>query len=498
MGMGAGFAALLGSLAGGYAQPAIQKQQKEAEQAFQVKQDRIRALTAALNDPNLPPTAATEAAGMLDQLLQPPGGKGKKKSGNQLAPIVGTISTIFHGLGKPPQPPNTQAQGLAGIYAQRMTSTQQGQQKGQAEGAEQQELVRQREQLGKENGLTGEDLKQFALTGQLTNVTDKQRQIFDERTREAQSMGLTGVDASTFALTGKLPTTTTNPKPPKVLQPVGGGAPYGVMRDGKNVLPGDPGFTDADAKMLGAATKSYQAQQKAVGDRMVQARETYWKNRPMGVYDKDGNLTFATGGQIAASPGDFAPIAGALQTKNRQALFSEIDYSRNQVDQAISALGDQGFSPEARAQMATVLRSTDPKSAFSMFANSAAATTLSPQQVDYVTALVSLAESAMSLRSLGGMGAGSDQLRSAITSMLPGAETPSKEYAQRQMRLFQGEVNQLRKSVPGIPGDRNTGLGGPPPPPGSTVKMKAPNGQTKDVPADQVDFYKKKGATVVQ
>lgn len=31
-----------------------------------------------------------------------------------------------------------------------------------------------------------------------------------------------------------------------------------------------------------------------------------------------------------------------------------------------------------------------------------------------------------------------------------------------------------------------------------TVKMKAPNGQTQDVPADQVDHYKQQGATVVQ
>jgi hypothetical protein len=33
---------------------------------------------------------------------------------------------------------------------------------------------------------------------------------------------------------------------------------------------------------------------------------------------------------------------------------------------------------------------------------------------------------------------------------------------------------------------------------GGTVKMKAPNGQIKDVPADQVEHYKKQGASVVQ
>jgi hypothetical protein len=32
---------------------------------------------------------------------------------------------------------------------------------------------------------------------------------------------------------------------------------------------------------------------------------------------------------------------------------------------------------------------------------------------------------------------------------------------------------------------------------GGTVKMQAPNGQTKDIPADQVEHYKSLGAKVV-
>jgi hypothetical protein len=55
------------------------------------------------------------------------------------------------------------------------------------------------------------------------------------------------------------------------------------------------------------------------------------------------------------------------------------------------------------------------------------------------------------------MGQGSDQLRAAITKMLPGAGTPSRAYAERQMTLFDGEVKALKTSIPGIGGPGHGG-----------------------------------------
>jgi hypothetical protein len=237
------------------------------------------------------------------------------------------------------------------------------------------------------------------------------------------------------------------------------GVPYGItgIRDGKPVVkvPGDPDWTGQDAKVF-AAAKAAQAASDATKDhRMMvsaQARASFYaKTREYGVIDtQTGGLVMLSPDAINQNPGRYAPASQAMQTMNRQSIFGEIDYTAGQLNQAIAALPDTGFDATSRAQISAVLRDVDPRSALSTFLGSSAAETLSDAQVQYITGLVSLQESAMSLRSLAGMGQGSDQLRSAIIKMLPGPTTPSRSYAQRQMQLFQGEVNQLRKSVPGL------------------------------------------------
>lgn len=235
-------------------------------------------------------------------------------------------------------------------------------------------------------------------------------------------------------------------KPQKLV----GTPPYGIMRGNQVVLPAN--MTPAERADFDAGIKSYQTNAKMVLDRMVQAREAYWKARPIQVYKSDGSLGFATGAQIAARPEQYAPPGPAMQTRNRLGIFNELDKTTELVDKAIAKMGDEEFNPEARAQLAFVLRSGDPKTAFNTFTTSAVATTLDPSQVDFVTAIVDLAESAMALRSVQGIGQGSDMVREAIVAMLPGAGTPSKAYAQRQMDLFKVEVNALRWAIPGIPG----------------------------------------------
>ena len=140
---------------------------------------------------------------------------------------------------------------------------------------------------------------------------------------------------------------------------------------------------------------------------------------------------------------------------------------------SIKALPNNAFDPGARAQIAMVLRDEHPRAAWYNFLNSDVAATLGKEQIDYVTALVSMDESAMSLRSIGGMGQGSDTLRGAISKMLPGAGTPSKAYADRQMALFDGEVKALKTSIPNIgePGRGGGATAAPSstPPPGSKI-----------------------------
>jgi len=139
---------------------------------------------------------------------------------------------------------------------------------------------------------------------------------------------------------------------------------------------------------------------------------------------------------INANPGKYGPGALTQQLKNRAGIFDEIDATKEQFNDALGKLSEEDFKALPRAQIALALKDRDPASAMSTFMGSQVGTTLSPAQVDYVTGLLTMVESAMSLRSIAGQGQGSDTLRNAITRMLPGAETPSKAYAERQMRLF--------------------------------------------------------------
>lgn len=59
---------------------------------------------------------------------------------------------------------------------------------------------------------------------------------------------------------------------------------------------------------------------------------------------------------------------------------------------------------------------------------------------------------------------------------------------------YEQQMDQIRKGMGGKPSGSNV----PPPPGQATVKMRSPTGQVSDVPSDQVEHFKQRGATVVQ
>jgi len=264
------------------------------------------------------------------------------------------------------------------------------------------------------------------------------------------------------------------------------GVPFSVTRDGKDITPDSPDFTPADKRLLDNAKEAYRQgnldKAKARQTQMnayVNAREKAYQ---YSVIDKTtGEPTMASSYDINKNPGKY--MAGALgqQLKNRAGIFDEINYTKDQFNDALGKLTEDDFNALPRAQIAMALKSRDPRSAMSEFMGSQVGTTLSPAQVDYVTGLLSMTESAMALRSIAGMGQGSDTLRAAITGMLPGPSTPSKSYAERQMRLFKGELDALHKPVPD---SSKLGMGGSkdvPPPPSpdgkKTIHYKIVNGE---------------------
>jgi hypothetical protein len=258
------------------------------------------------------------------------------------------------------------------------------------------------------------------------------------------------------------------------------GAPIGVYRNGQTLTPGDPEFSAQDAKHLMEAKGGYEKGEQNKDKRIQLAASSriaaYLQSRMYGVMDAEtGSLVMVPAADISKNPGKYAPAGPATTLKNRIAIFNEIDYTSGMLKESISALPNSAFDPGARAQIAMVLRDEAPKAALYNFLNSDVAATLSPDQINYVTSLVSMDETAMSLRSIGGQGQGSDTLRAAVLKMLPGAGTPSKAYAERQMVLFDGTVKALRTSISGIgepghgggttKGDTKTGT----PPPGAKI-----------------------------
>jgi hypothetical protein len=248
--------------------------------------------------------------------------------------------------------------------------------------------------------------------------------------------------------------------------------PVGVFRGGKAYTPADAGWTPDMQSELDQYEKGWTEAQTVLTERVMKsatARATAWLEMPIWAFDtQTGTMVGVKRKDVVNSPGRYSAPTEAQQMLNRRSLFTEIDSTGRLVSDAISRLPNDAFDAEARAQIAYVLRDpASPLSAWDSFKTSTVAKTLSPEQMEYVIDLVSLAESALSLRTLGGMGQGSDQLRTAIVRMLPGAGTPSREWAEKQMSVFNVEVNALRRSLPslgspgrtGIPGDNSGGTG---------------------------------------
>lgn len=230
------------------------------------------------------------------------------------------------------------------------------------------------------------------------------------------------------------------------------GKPGGIIRGGQPVTPDSPDWTPADAVQLANYLKTYQSSEEDKNKRIELAAksrvEAYMNTRVYGQFDSLTNsLVSVTPRQIVDHPGRYAPPGPAVTLNNRIAVFNELDTTTKFAKDAISRLSDKDFDPAARLQLAYALRTDDPREALHAFLRSDVAATLTDDQINYVTALASLSESAMSLRTIAGIGQGSDKVRDAIGNMLPAAGTPSKAYALRQMRLFEAEVDALRTSV---------------------------------------------------
>lgn len=295
------------------------------------------------------------------------------------------------------------------------------------------------------------------LTGE---IADRHTIAMEQAKQDIITHGKIAEEEATAAAKAAHPPTPRAGGQPKVLS--ADGVPYAVERvgaDGQShiITKDSPEFGPEDQRVLdaagGARSTGENDKQKMQQDRLNSYATMYAKMRGQvqqySVIDKtNGEPTMANANTINANPGRYMAASLGQQLKNRAGVFEEIGYTKDQFNKALDGLTEDDFKTLPRAQIAAVLQDRNPESAMSTFVGSEIGATLNERQMQYVTGLASMQESAMSLRSIAGMGQGSDSLRSAITKMLPGAETPSKRYADRQMELFTGELEALHKAVP--------------------------------------------------
>jgi hypothetical protein len=267
------------------------------------------------------------------------------------------------------------------------------------------------------------------------------------------------------------------------------GMPVGVFHGGKPVMPGDPEWTEHDGKMFeaaivgakekqflrvepaiaamvgdppnpteyakgrsdpayGAALKKWGAavfakqleKTEAAGAARAKAFNEY---RPVQVMDDDGNVYYTTA-KNAIEQG----LAGAgegIKLRPREAQITDIQVASGKTREAINAL-DKNFSPAQIAKLHYAMETEDPSLANTELAT-LAAQDLTEKQQDFVIWLRQLNERAMSLRNVGGMGVGAQDLRTAIRAMIPGIRSGSKQMMNKQLDAFDNQVKILKGGI---------------------------------------------------
>ena len=225
----------------------------------------------------------------------------------------------------------------------------------------------------------------------------------------------------------------------------------------------NPAVTDAEISDAWS-----QQQLKLVGERGA----AYQDNRQYQAFDtENGNRpTYVTGKDMKANPTRYAPTASTAKALTQTATIGEIRNAATNLGKSIDGLKTD-FSAAQRGQFAAALKSRDPKSAMDNLMGSEWGKSLTPDQIDYVTDVHQMVESAMAMRTALGTGAGSDAARQMMIETVPGLATPSKAYAHAQLTKLESQLKALEKGIPNVK-TRDQAV----PPGGQAMTATGPNG----------------------
>jgi hypothetical protein len=151
---------------------------------------------------------------------------------------------------------------------------------------------------------------------------------------------------------------------------------------------------------------------------------------------------------MQAEPGRYQPAGPAAKALAQVNMMEDIARTSRATRTAINNLRED-FPEEMKAKIAVAMKSENPDSALGELLSSAAIGSLSKDQFAFLVATRQLAENAMAMRSILNSGQGSEDVRRAIQSTLPGLLSPSREKALMQLDQFDKTLEQLHRGVPG-------------------------------------------------
>ena len=179
-------------------------------------------------------------------------------------------------------------------------------------------------------------------------------------------------------------------------------------------------------------------------------------SKPVQALDPNTNTIRWMTAQEAENMGA-APVGEGMKVMSKQAQFADIHSAADNMEKAINNL-DRPLDATQIGKLTLAMRHTDDPTVFQNEIETFLGTQqLTPPQQDLVVWMSQLAERAMSLRSIAGMGQGSDSLRAAILNTLPSLRSGSTDMMKKQLEAFRNQVGLLEKSVPNLTGPKGGG-----------------------------------------
>jgi len=216
-----------------------------------------------------------------------------------------------------------------------------------------------------------------------------------------------------------------------------GGVPTGrVKREGSWIAPGQEGYTkqDEEAVKLGLNAQGFSEKQK---EKLAAIRgESYARGRALYTFKdvtdtQTGEVREVSAMEMAREPGRYTGASEQEKVSARDAVHESLTTNFKALEKSLDKLPN-GLDTETQATLKLAMHSNDPGLFETLIVNKIKQG--APDEVlQYLTNMKAMQEDVMVLRSVGGMGTGSDTMRNAMVALIPGPGTSSVKEAKMQI-----------------------------------------------------------------